>query len=910
MESCIMLQRGFLGVAAFFFGLVILFHSPAFGDAPIPCGKDAYTAAQFDKELDEYRLGLVGEYDKQTKDEAAIRGKIKEILMGAMGRLQGDPASPNWNELEEKFAPELSVSQDPLFLAVCGVAKKELGKHDEAKALLLKSQESFAGSTYSANWKFFCAEQMRSLLQIQNAPPEEMKKCEKEFVRAVVETMTQTPENSKQRRFIWAWSHKYVSINTQDAQGFKLLSAIHAEVQKNEKVDAWMRNMVAGCYYRNYGWKIRGSGYAFTVGEDAMKKFQENITKSGESFGKAWEADPKLPEVPGAMVSVSMAGGDPDHSPRDWFDRTVALQMDYMPAYSSLSWSLRPRGGGTHDDIFRLANDCAATKRYDTGVPERYMEDLLSLDSETGEQGEVWREEGVYETVKQIAEGVANEPSRKVKKKLNSVEFVLSAYVFIAILTNHYDDARATLDKLGDQFRTQLINNFHLRYPRDIARVYALTGNARAETGEFEEAIADNAYREPDALKSARALLDKAVAKDQEPKAKPYYDYWQTRLAWQDGFNKGEWVDLTFANDMTTWEMVRGGWHPEDDRTVVGDVPDGHRTCHLRCAVPFGAPFEMECEAEAIEGDSEMHAGIMVGNIWYEWQEEPGRLFGVKFAKKHAFVCSRNTFWFSQLSMAEERKCRLRLRFWPTYFELFVDGQFVEKSDYRELPDGEYFGLGIMGGKARFRNPRIRKIGYEPPPDGDHAARLAYFEEAVRRDPKDAYAYKQRGEEHEALGHSEESGKDYQKAVELDPNWPAPIVRLGQYEFSQGRFEKCLELCDRHNKLIDVNPETYSMMAAIQASAPDDKLRDGKAAVENARKACKYSANKWSEAFEVLSCAQAESGEFDEAVKSAKKAEELATNPPLKARCRKKVELFESRKPYRLGATPAELERD
>jgi hypothetical protein len=117
-------------------------------------------------------------------------------------------------------------------------------------------------------------------------------------------------------------------------------------------------------------------------------------------------------------------------------------------------------------------------------------------------------------------------------------------------------------------------------------------------------------------------------------------------------------------------------------------------------------------------------------------------------------------------------------------------------------------------------------------------------------------------------------------------------------------------LCDRHNKLIDVNPETYSMMAAIQASAPDDKLRDGKAAVENARKACKYSANKWSEAFEVLSCAQAESGEFDEAVKSAKKAEELATNPPLKARCRKKVELFESRKPYRLGATPAELERD
>ena len=67
---------------------------------------------------------------------------------------------------------------------------------------------------------------------------------------------------------------------------------------KTAKIDPWIMNMVAGCYYRNLAWHHRGGGWASSVTDEGGRLFQENLTIAEKHFTKAWEINPKLPPRP------------------------------------------------------------------------------------------------------------------------------------------------------------------------------------------------------------------------------------------------------------------------------------------------------------------------------------------------------------------------------------------------------------------------------------------------------------------------------------------------------------------------------------------------------------------------------------------------------------------------------------
>src|SRR5438552_1408112 len=113
---------------------------------------------------------------------------------------------------------------------------------------------------------------------------------------------------------------------------------------KVEGTEPWMLNLIGGVYHIQAAWAARGRGFADTVTPEGCQGFGRHLAAARQCLNKAMALEPKFPEAAAYMIEVSM--GQDDGQERIWFDRAVAAQIDYLPAYQYLRWALRPRWGG------------------------------------------------------------------------------------------------------------------------------------------------------------------------------------------------------------------------------------------------------------------------------------------------------------------------------------------------------------------------------------------------------------------------------------------------------------------------------------------------------------------------------------------------------------------------------------
>ena len=135
---------------------------------------------------------------------------------------------------------------------------------------------------------------------------------------------------------------------------------------------------------------------------------------------------------------------------RLWFDRAVAVEMDYMPAYTAMFNALRPMWGGSYGAMYKFGLECAETKRFDTDVPVVLISVLNSIGRNQGRPDDVWRRRGVYENVKRVLEGVRatrRTPTTWARRLQPGARWALSLGAVVAIHVGRYDDARQFLDR-------------------------------------------------------------------------------------------------------------------------------------------------------------------------------------------------------------------------------------------------------------------------------------------------------------------------------------------------------------------------------------------------------------------------------------------------------------------------------
>lgn len=216
----------------------------------------------------------------------------------------------------------------------------------------------------------------------------------------------------------------------------------------------------------------------------------------------------------------------------------------------------------------------------------------------------------------------------------------------------------------------------------------------------------------------------------------------------------------------------------------------------------------------------------------------------------------------------------------------------------------------------------------------DYAAALADFDRAVALAPADAAWRAYRAATHLALGHDAAATEDCDAALKLSPDhafanclhgdillrrkdWPAALAALDRAaragddsaDLHADRGNALLHL-DRYAEAVSAleaalrqkaehRSATYTL-AWLLASCPDAAHRDGARAAEMARRLCELSKWQVPQALSVLAAAEAECGQFDEAVRHQEDAlgKALTGDKEFHERA---LALYKSGRPYRIG---------
>lgn len=379
----------------------------------------------------------------------------------------------------------------------------------------------------------------------------------------------------------------------------------------------WVSETIVGVGEVLFAWESRGGDTADKVKPEGWQGFEEHLAEADKHLGTAWTLRPDQPMAAAAMTDVLMGGeGAPNETARTWFDRAIAAECDFTPAYAGLALSYLPRWGGSHERMLKFGEACIATGRFDTEAPLGFFEMLGKMNRDVTDLQELYREPRVAPLVIRLSEALVNEPSRAAEKRMRQCYLAINAWLTgdHALAAKALAAAgpgafsRSPLSKLGGAHTDEA--NFRGLIAALNSPAAAAFSRAERSYEHHELDAAANGYEE--ALKSAEGLAAAHI---------------QSRIeitGMEQKLGAGEWVKIPANREMRGWTVRAGQWSASPADLPMCSGTDG--PARITYGARVGPDFEMKGEVEiAGKPERECFPGLIFGDQygdenWLWWQ--------------------------------------------------------------------------------------------------------------------------------------------------------------------------------------------------------------------------------------------------------------------------------------------------
>ncbi len=180
---------------------------------------------------------------------------------------------------------------------------------------------------------------------------------------------------------------------------------------------------------------------------------------------------------------------------------------------------------------------------------------------------------------------------------------------------------------------------------------------------------------------------------------------------------------------------------------------------------------------------------------------------------------------------------------------------------------------------------------------------MAHYQKALQINPDSAEAHNNLGNALLQKGRVDEAIVHYQITVQIEPDNAEAHINLGNALLKMNRAADAIPHFQTALKLLPDSAEVQNDLAWVMATCPQASLRNGKAAVELARRANQLTGDGNPAMLGTLATAYAEAGQFPEALETAQRALQLAerqSNTALADALRSQIKLYQSGLPFHL----------
>ena len=380
--------------------------------------------------------------------------------------------------------------------------------------------------------------------------------------------------------------------------------AVIAAVESRKQSMRWLALTLRGENEIRLAWAARGGGYADTVSEAGAAGFSEHLARARQSLTAAWRLNPDLPMAPCRMIYVSLGDAGIGEM-RRWFDRTVAVQIDYQPAWIQMRWGLRPRWYGDQDSMMAFGKTALNTARFDTDVPYNFFTSMREIQSENFNQF-FFRQTNVWPHLETMFNGYIEAATNDLQRAGARSFFAAEAYK-----ADRYDVAARELALLNWKPLPQSLIGRNRDLSFMAATVYALT------TGPLHEKLKTLTegfmmLRPPNQIvANYKTILNDPDVQTNELTR----EYIQSRIIAYDLGSKGglqNWIDFLPADtNLTGWQVAQGKFQRLPDGSLEAQADkNGHL---IYCRMSFGTEFELRGTFEVVTTNNYFRAGIVFG---------------------------------------------------------------------------------------------------------------------------------------------------------------------------------------------------------------------------------------------------------------------------------------------------------